>query len=250
MKPMIAVVALYDEKKESYWMLPGYVKALEEAGAVPVILPLTEDPVLMDRYAHTFDGFLFPGGHDLAPALYGVEDAGACGTLCPERDGMERILFPLALKTGKPLLGICRGIQLFNVLLGGTLYQDLPTERPGKTEHHETPPYDKVAHLVQVERDSPLYRAVGVAEMGVNSYHHQGIKELGAGLKAAALAPDGLVEAVYLPEHRFALAVQWHPEFSYRSDENSRRIFRAFTMACSRPGLGTFRQDGPQEPEK
>ena len=232
MKPIIAIVSLYDEKLESYWMLPGYAQGLEAAGAVPVILPLTTDQEALKRYAQTFDGFLFPGGHDLDPALYGQNPTDQCGTVCPQRDSMERKLFPLTLETGKPLLGICRGIQLFNVMLGGSLYQDIPTECPSDVEHHETPPYDKVAHPVTVEQGTPLYQAVGVAQMGVNSYHHQGIKELGKGLRVAAKAPDGMVEAVYLPDHPFALAVQWHPEFSRLSDENSRRIFEAFVKAA------------------
>ena len=234
MKPIIAIVSLYDEKLESYWMLPGYAQGLEAAGAVPVILPLTTDQEALERYAQTFDGFLFPGGHDLDPALYGQNPTDQCGTVCPQRDSMERKLFPLALETGKPMLGICRGIQLFNVMLGGSLYQDIPTECPSDVEHHETPPYDKVAHQVQVEEGTPLFEAVGVREMGVNSYHHQGIKTLGKGLKVAAKAPDGMVEAVYLPDHRFALGVQWHPEFSRLSDENSRKIFSAFVRACQK----------------
>ena len=232
MKPIIAIVSLYDEKLESYWMLPGYAQGLEAAGAVPVILPLTTDQEALERYAQTFDGFLFPGGHDLDPALYGQNPTDQCGTVCPQRDSMERKLFPLTLETGKPLLGICRGIQLFNVMLGGNLYQDIPTECPSDVEHHETPPYDKVAHPVTVEQGTPLYQAVGVTQMGVNSYHHQGIKALGKGLRVAAKAPDGMVEAVYLPDHPFALAVQWHPEFSRLSDENSRRIFEAFVKAA------------------
>ena len=232
MKPIIAIVSLYDEKLESYWMLPGYAQGLEAAGAVPVILPLTTDQEALERYAQTFDGFLFPGGHDLDPALYGQNPTDQCGTVCRQRDSMERKLFPLALETGKPLLGICRGIQLFNVMLGGSLYQDIPTECPSDVEHHETPPYDKVAHPVTVEQGTPLYQAVGVTQMGVNSYHHQGIKELGKGLRVAAKAPDGMVEAVYLPDHPFALAVQWHPEFSRLGDENSRRIFEAFVKAA------------------
>ena len=140
MKPIIAIVTLYDEKLESYWMLPGYAQGLEEAGAAPVVLPLTSDPAALERYAHTFDGFLFPGGHDLAPALYGEEPSEKCGTVIPQRDSMEQAFFPLALATRKPLLGICRGIQLFNVMLGGDLYQDIPTQCPSGVEHHETPP--------------------------------------------------------------------------------------------------------------
>ena len=107
MKPMIAIVSLYDEKLESYWMLPGYAQGLEDAGAAPVILPLTTDEEALQRYADTFDGFLFPGGHDVDPALYGQTPDETCGTLCPQRDGMEAKFFPLALQTGKPMLGVC-----------------------------------------------------------------------------------------------------------------------------------------------
>lgn len=232
MKPVIGIVSLYDEQKESYWMLPGYAQGLEQAGAAPLVLPLTEDREALERYAALCDGFLFPGGHDLDPGLYGEEKSEACGLVCPERDNMEKLFFPLALETGKPILGICRGIQLINALLGGSLYQDLPTQRPSQVEHHGQPPYDQVIHTVTVERDSPLYDAVGAEKIGVNSYHHQGIKELGRGLRAAALAPDGLAEAVWLPGHKFLLAVQWHPEFAYKTDENSRKIFHAFVEAC------------------
>lgn len=232
MKPTVAIVSLYDEKLESYWMLPGYAQGLEDAGAIPVILPLTSDEEALARYVQLFDGFLFPGGHDLDPALYGEKPTEQCGIWISQRDDMEKRLFPMVLQTGKPMLGICRGIQLFNVMLGGTLYQDIPTECPSDVEHHETAPYDKVAHSVEIRPDTPLYKAVGLTQMGVNSYHHQGVKTLGTGLAVAATAPDGMVESVYLPDHKFALAVQWHPEFSRLSDPNSRKIFSAFVEAC------------------
>ena len=107
MKPTIAIVSLYDEKLESYWMLPGYAQGLEDAGAVPVLLPLTADREALERYAALFDGFLFPGGQDIDPKLYGGEKNALCGVTVPQRDAMEEAFFPLALKTGKPLLGIC-----------------------------------------------------------------------------------------------------------------------------------------------
>ena len=232
MKPTIAIVSLYDEKLESYWMLPGYAQGLEDAGAVPVLLPLTADREALERYAALFDGFLFPGGQDIDPKLYGGEKNELCGVTVPQRDAMEEAFFPLALKTGKPLLGICRGIQLMNALLGGSLWQDLPKEFPSGVNHHETPPYDKVAHPVSIRPGNPLYDAVGVTEMGVNSYHHQAVKTLGRGLEIAATAPDGVVEAVHLPGHRFCLGVQWHPEFSRLTDGNSRKIFEAFVKAA------------------
>lgn len=237
MKPLIAIISLYDETKESYWMLPGYAEALEQAGACPVILPPTNEEDILQRYVHTFGGFLFPGGHDLAPELYGGQDSGKLGPLCPLRDEMERRLFPMALESRKPLLGICRGIQLFNCMLGGDLYQDIPTEHPSSIEHHETPPYDKAAHPVAVAAGSLLRDILERKYIKVNSYHHQGIRRLGRELVVNAMAPDGIIEAVSVQWHPFALAVQWHPEFSYKSDENSREIFAAFVEACRKQAV-------------
>lgn len=233
MKPTIAIVSLYDEIRESYWMLPGYVEGLKQAGAEAVVLPYTEDIVVLKRWVDIFDGFLFPGGHDISPELYGMEPTDECGTICGQRDGMERLFFPIALQSEKPILGICRGIQLFNAMLGGTLYQDIPRECPSEVEHHEQPPYHKPAHTVNIMESSILHKITGMTEMWVNSYHHQGIKKLGERLEAIAAAPDEMVEAVCVKEHPFALAVQWHPEFSYLTDENSRKIFQAFVQACT-----------------
>lgn len=125
--PLIGILPLYDSEKESYWMLPGYMKAVEQAGGIPVMLPLTGEEQALAALARSLDGFLFTGGHDVDPALYGEEIAEACGELCRERDRMEAQLFRLALELDKPAFGICRGLQLFNVLLGGTLHQDLPS---------------------------------------------------------------------------------------------------------------------------
>lgn len=232
MKPLIGILSLFDETRDSYWMLPGYVEGIEEGGGSAVILPYPEDPEILDRYIQVCDGFLLPGGQDVDPDFYGQEKTELCGVLCPQRDKTERQFFSLILDSGKPVLGICRGFQAMNALLGGELYQDIPTQAPSAVEHHETPPYDKVAHMVSLQEDTPLHKAVQLSEMGVNSYHHQGVKTLGKGLAPAATAPDGLVEALYLPGHRFFLGVQWHPEFSHKSDENSRKIFAAFVNAC------------------
>ena len=132
------------------------------------------------------------------------------------------------------MLGICRGIQFFNACLGGTLYQDLPTEHPSEVAHVMRPPYDQTVHSVALLPGTPLAALLGRAELGVNSYHHQAIKVLAPGLVEMARSEDGLVEAVYLPDKSFVWAVQWHPEFSFRTDENSRKIFSAFVAAASK----------------
>jgi putative glutamine amidotransferase len=229
-KPMIGVVPLYDETKESYWMLPGYMKGIEEAGGIPVMLPLTTDKETIMDLADTFDGFLFTGGHDVNPNLYGEQAEPVCGRPCEERDLMEAILFERAVALDKPIFGICRGIQLFNALLGGTLYQDLPSQFHGEKQivHKQNPPYDQPVHRVTIEKNSPLFTILKEESLQVNSYHHQGIKRLAAPLACAATAEDGLIEAVTMPGKRFVLAVQWHPEFIYQRDKKNLALFKEF----------------------
>lgn len=233
MKPSIAILPLVDTDRDSYWMLPGYMDGLMEAGALPQMMPLTVDAADIDAYLQHADGVLLPGGHDLDPALYGAVRHGACGETCGPLDGMTRIVFGRALELDLPVLGICRGLQAINVLCGGTLYQDLPSQHASAVDHHMAAPYDRVQHEVRLVEGSPLQRLLGTATLGVNSYHHQGIALLGEGLEAMATAPDGLVEAVRRPSSRFVWGVQWHPEFSYRKDAASRCILGAFVQAAT-----------------
>ena len=233
-KPMIGIIPLYDEKKESYWMLPGYMKGIERAGGIPVMLPLTSDLDMIISIADTFDGFLFTGGQDVDPSMYGEVKEEYCGKPCLERDVMEQALFRHVLELDKPAFGICRGLQLFNVLLGGTLYQDMiiQMESNTKIEHKQKLPYDKTIHLVNIEKDTILYDVIGKEAINVNSYHHQGIKQLSKHLKCAAKAEDGIIESVFMPDKRFVLAVQWHPEFIYNSDDDNLQLFVKFVKAC------------------
>lgn len=231
-KTLIGIVPLVDTERESYWMLPGYMKAIEQAGGIPVMMPLTSDPAALQQLNDTFDGFLFTGGHDVSPTLYGQSPSDQCEACCKERDEMEKVLFSLIFEQDKPALGICRGIQLINVLMGGTLYQDLPTEHPSSVIHRQKPPYDIPAHAVEILRDSPLYDLLGRDSLMVNSCHHQAICKLAPGLSPMAVSDDGLMEAVYAPEKTYLQAVQWHPEFSCLSEENSRKIFSSFLTHC------------------
>jgi putative glutamine amidotransferase len=227
-RPIIGVIPLWDEKKDSIWMLPGYMRGLEEAGAAPVILPLTVSENVLKQTVDKFDGFLFTGGHDVNPKMYGQEKNVHCGEICEDRDRMEAYVFHEAvLKQNKPALGICRGIQFFNVLLGGSLYQDIPTELSGAITHVKGPPYDVPAHSVSILTKSPLFKLFGKEHIDVNSYHHQGINRIAEGLKIMAVADDGLVEAVYMPDRPYVWAVQWHPEFSLK-DETSKKLFASF----------------------
>ena len=175
MKKLIGLIPLYDDDKDSYWMLPGYMKVLEACGALPVMLPLTTDPEELNDCFSLCDGILMTGGHDVDPALYAETAKKTCGIPCSSRDKMEAYLFEKALQEDKPVFGICRGVQLMNVLLGGTLYQDLPTEHPSKTEHHMASPYDRPVHKVTVKEETLLADIIGAGEHGVNSSHHQAV---------------------------------------------------------------------------
>ncbi|MBQ1821699.1 MAG: gamma-glutamyl-gamma-aminobutyrate hydrolase family protein [Clostridia bacterium] len=233
-KPLIGVTPLFDRGRDSYWMLPGYFLALEEAGAVPVMLPLLDDEESLKRLVDTLDGFLIAGGQDVSPALYGEETKPTCKETCPERDAMESVLLRLLWDADKPVFGICRGLQILNAHLGGTLYQDLLTEHPSGVNHRMAAPYDRAEHSVSLLRESPLHALLNADSIGVNSCHHQAIKTLAPGLQPMAISPDGLVEAVYAPEKRFVWAVQWHPEFFFRKDESSRKLFQAFVRAAGK----------------
>lgn len=233
--PVIGVVPLVDYGRESLWMLPGYFDGIVEAGGLPVMLPLTSDAALLGRALDAVDGVLLTGGQDVDPARYdagGPEASRLCGELSPERDAMEGCLVPAALERDLPVLGICRGIQTLNVALGGTLWQDLPTQRPSGLEHHGTPPYDRPVHTVSVLPDTPLAACVGAGTLPVSSYHHQAVRDVAYGLEVMATAPDGVVEALWRPASRFCWAVQWHPEFTHAVDEPSRAIFSAFVAAA------------------
>lgn len=233
MKPTVGVMPLWDEKKDSIWMLPGYMNIVQEAGGIPVILPFSEDEKELDQLTGMCGGFLFTGGHDISPDLYQEEPVKELGPCCRKRDLMESALLRKAIRADKPVLGICRGIQLINAVLGGTLYQDLPSQHPSETIHRQKAPYHLPSHHVILTENSPLFQCLNIKELPVNSCHHQAVKKLAPPLEAMAVSPDGLTEALYMPGQRFLWAVQWHPEFSYRTDQNSRKIVHAFVNAIN-----------------
>lgn len=228
MKPIIGITPLWDEEKDSLWMLPGYLDGITQAGGIPFIFPLSDDENDLTTLIDLCDGILLTGGQDVSPELYRDEPLRDLISCCEIRDRMEQIVLKRALETNKSILGICRGIQFINAALGGTLYQDLPSQHPSNVEHRQKAPYDIPSHEVTLIKDTPLQKCLARDTLPVNSCHHQAVKTLAPGLEPMAISPDGLVEALYMPGHKFLWAVQWHPEFSFRSDEASRRIFSAF----------------------
>ena len=230
MKPVIGMVPLWDSQRQSQWMLPGYPEHIIAAGGVPMQLPFTADESVLERSLSCCQGFLLTGGQDVLPLLYGEQPVKGCGEVIAVRDAMEQYLLRYAQDTGTPVLGICRGLQMMHVFSGGTLWQDLPAQHPTGTMHHMCPPYDRAVHTVQITSGTLLHRILGCRTLGVNSYHHQGIKALGKAVQVCAVAEDGLIEALSLDAIPFALGVQWHPEL--RSDAASEKIFAAFVRAA------------------
>jgi putative glutamine amidotransferase len=206
----------------------AYVDALAAAGALAWPIPLTpEDPDLLAKLVDHIDGLLIPGGTDLDPARYGQEPHPHAELPDPVRDETEIALIKKAIEEGKPLLGICRGMQAINVAAGGTLHQHVG----GDLKHDyydEGTPRGYLAHTVHMEGDSKVRRVLQADEHPVNSLHHQAVLDLGEGFKPTAYAPDGLIEAMELGGHPFAVGVQWHPEELVRTDERMLEFFVEF----------------------
>lgn len=202
-----------------------YIRAVERAGGLPVLLPFEVGRETASAFLQTIDGLLLTGGGDIAPAFTGRE--GPLREVLPQRDATEFLLVHRALTHGLPLLAICRGLQVLNVALGGTLYLHLPQELPGLPHDAPREQRHQPVHPVRIAPQSHLAQLVQTQELGVNSLHHQGIRDLAPGLQAVAWAPDGLVEAVELPDHPFALGLQWHPELLVEHDPRMLRLFQA-----------------------
>ena len=228
--PLIGVTPLWDAARQSVWMLPDYLDGIKAAGGIPIVLPLDLSDEDAERIVETCDGFLFTGGQDVSPSLYGMEDATGTIVSSPERDQLESLLLSKALLADKPILGICRGLQFINAFMGGTLWQDLPSQHPSEIIHRQGKPYDAPTHQVTLSGD--LQTLLGKDILEVNTLHHQAVKDLGSGLTPMAIAPDGIIEAAQLPGKRFVWAVQWHPEYLFRTDKDSLAIFSCFVEHC------------------
>jgi putative glutamine amidotransferase len=222
---------------QSWVMNQRYFVAATIVGGVPWMIPLLDDDedTLREIYER-LDGILIPGGVDLDPVNFGEERHPRLGALDPARDRVELQLTHWALEDRKPMLGLCRGIQVMNVALGGTLYQDIEAQVPAAIKHDYYPTAgferDHLAHEVELASGSRLHAVMERQRVMVNSMHHQAIKSLAPGLLPCATAPDGLIEAVELDSDQFLMGVQWHPEVFEMSDPHTRHLFSAFIHAA------------------
>ena len=209
-----------------------YSQAILHAGGASVIIPAAQDRRSLGVILDSVQGIILSGGPDIHPRRYGEEPMGGLGEVDEALDQMELAATNLALEKNLPVLGICRGIQVLNVALGGTLYQDIPSQVPESICH--TPKTDKAVntHTVRIEAGSRLDKLLRKREIWVNGKHHQAIKDLAKGWVVAARAKDGIIEAIELPGKCFAMGVQWHPEGTWRDDAFSKKLFRSFLRAA------------------
>ena len=235
--PTQTLEAIPDELPRCWLMSQRYVHMLVSVGAVPWIVPLLDDEMTLRSIYDQADGVFLPGGVDMDPASYGEARGPGSGRVDPERDRTELTLVRWAAAERKPVLGVCRGAQVMNVAFGGTLYQDIATEREGSIKHDYFPTggrytRDQLVHDVRVVEGTQLAAALGATRLTVNSMHHQGIKELAPGLTVSALAPDGLIEGVEAASGQYLIGVQWHPESLVDADPRMRRLFATFIEAA------------------
>ena len=223
----------------SWVMSQRYILTLTASGAIPWMIPLVgDDEETLRGIYDELDGVFLPGGADIDPASYSEERHPLCDKTDPARDQVELMLARWAIADRKPVLGVCRGVQLINLATGGTLYQDLAEQHAGSIKHDYFPfggkyTRDHLAHDVEVAPHSRLAEMIGAGAIPVNSMHHQGIRTLGSGLVASAIAPDGLIEAAESSDGWFLVGVQWHPEALTDIDARMRRLFDEFTAAAT-----------------
>jgi putative glutamine amidotransferase len=223
---LVGITCGWRESELKHLLHEEYVRAIYEAGGIPVLIP-TLEPFLVEKYYNLYDGLIFSGGDDLDPYYFGEEPQRGLGEITPRRDSFELALAKLALEREKPVLGICRGIQLLNIAAEGSVHQDLKGQ--SDLQHSQKAPRWYPTHHIEVEEESRLYQILGTNTLRVNSFHHQAISIVGNRLRAVAWSRDGLVEAVEIRDtSKFIIGVQWHPECSHSKDEFSLKLFKFF----------------------
>ena len=211
-----------------------YIRSVIEAGGVPVILPFSsQDSVVREMLGH-MDGLLLSGGHDLYPLTYGEEPLQGIGTVWPERDHFDFLLTRTAEKLGLPIMAICRGHQVVNVVHGGSLYQDLRYDKNCYIKHSQNQDPATATHTVDIEKDSRFAKIIGATSLVTNSHHHQTIKAVGKGLKVTARAKDGTIEALEGTGRNYLQCYQFHPEMMSINNKQAQLLFRDFVQTCAR----------------
>ena len=224
MKPLIGITPPYDHYIGAYKITPFYAKAIEESGGIPIILPFCDDTETVNEYLNRLDGIVLSGGDNISPNLYGEKTDKKCGFIEHERDNFELMLCRNAVKTNKSILGICRGCQLLATAFGGSLYQYIEN-------HMQTTDRHIASHSVKILPNTPLFDYFKAKSIEVNSFHRQAVKSSGE-MKISAVTESNTVEAIFLPNQKFCIGVQWHPERMYSVSFHSKLLFDNFISCC------------------
>lgn len=228
-RPVIGISGSHNAEETLFSIRENYMNAVLRAGGIPVLLPETADPETVHALLDVIDGLLLAGGGDVRPSCFGEEAIPACGQPDDLRDAFELQMIPEAVKRKMPIFGVCRGIQVLAVALGGTLIQDIESQCGiVKAVHSQEPPYSEPVHTVHFEENGLFASITGVTSMRTNSMHHQAIKDPGEHLVVEGHAEDGIIEAVRSKEDDSILAVQFHPEYLAEHSEQAARLFRHF----------------------
>jgi putative glutamine amidotransferase len=223
-----------------YSLASRYCDAVENAGGLPIIIPHSRSRTQIHSLLTRIDGLLISGGgFDIDPAYYDEQPIARLGKINSQRTFTELESIAFGLDRDLPMLGICGGAQAINVALGGSLYQDIATQLPAAQKHQQEECSDENGHVVEVMRGTLLYKICDRRTLGVNTTHHQAIRNLGEGLAINATAPDGVIEGIESKKHSFVLGLQWHPELLAQSEAVQRKIFSSFVLACRRLHSGT-----------
>lgn len=235
-KPVIGITAAHCNEELKTFPRAFYVDSIRKVGGIPIVLPPVESREEGREALDIVDGLLLTGGGDISPAFLNEDPLRGIGACIPERDLSELLLTELALERNLPLLGICKGIQVLAVAAGGKIYQDILSQHPGVIQHSQTAPRQYAWHKVDLIQESLLSRLLGEEKIGVNSFHHQAVREIPPGFQQNALAVDGIIEGIEMPSARFCLGVQWHPESMMETEAHSKALFRGFVEACQEEG--------------
>lgn len=234
-RPLIGITPSCADGGKRISLPRAYLAAVEAAGGIPLVLPHTADRDAARQLTALCGGIIFSGGADVDPRLYNEAPWFALGETAPVRDVTDPLFFETARELGKPILGICRGLQLVNVCMGGSLYQDLDTQAPDGSipllDHRATSKDANARHSVIAEEGSFVARAYGSTEFAVNTYHHQAVKTPAPGLRVTARALDGTVEAMEGTDGAFLALCQWHPEMLPKCP-GSKKVFELFVRVC------------------
>lgn len=232
MKPVIGLSMSFDPTNDRLYLKQTYATSILEAGGIPFLIPYLDDMETMQQIATHCDGLLLTGGGDIDPNYYHEEPIPEQGEVVPARDVTELQLVKAFRNQNKPIFGICRGHQLLNVALGGTLYQDILAQGAAKLQHVQVAPREHLSHRVQVAAGSLLHSIVKQEEIKVNSFHHQAVKKIAPSLVVSGMSRDGVIEAIESRSEPFLLGVQWHPEDLAEKQETAKVLFTTFVNAC------------------